>query len=118
MWLGLFCRNQGVSEMKSRSQRNTVLILPVAVFAIFAGIAGAQAQENPGLLTIKRIYSQPSLSGRLNRGVQWTPDGKSISYFETSGQGKQAKSELWQMDAASGQKHILVDARVGIFVGA
>src|SRR5690349_5121519 len=59
-------------------------------------------------LTIERIYSQPSLSGRLTRGLAWTPDGKALSYFETKGTGKEAKTELWTMDAASGERRLLV----------
>src|SRR6266404_3077325 len=61
-------------------------------------------------LTVERIYSQPSLSGRLTRGLAWTPDGKGLSYFETKGSGKDAKTELWVMDAASGERRILVEA--------
>jgi dipeptidyl-peptidase-4 len=61
-------------------------------------------------LTVERIYSQPSLSGRLTRGLAWTPDGKQLSYFETKGLGKEAKTELWVMDAASGERRLLVAA--------
>jgi dipeptidyl-peptidase-4 len=59
-------------------------------------------------LTIERIYSQPSLSGRLTRGLTWTPDGKRLSYFETKGSGKEAKTELWAMDAANGERRLLI----------
>jgi dipeptidyl-peptidase-4 len=59
---------------------------------------------------VERIYSQPSLSGRLTRGLAWTPDGKGLSYFETKGSGKDAKTELWVMDAASGERRLLVPA--------
>jgi len=59
---------------------------------------------------VERIYSQPSLSGRLTRGLAWTPDGKQLSYFETKGSGKDAKTELWAMDAASGERRQLVSA--------
>ena len=42
--------------------------------------AAAPASYKP--LTVDRIYSQPSLSGRLTRGVAWTPDSKQFSFFE------------------------------------
>ncbi|HYL86933.1 MAG TPA: DPP IV N-terminal domain-containing protein [Candidatus Angelobacter sp.] len=61
-------------------------------------------------LTVERIYSQPSLSGRLTRGLAWSPDGKRISYFETKGTGKEARTELWSMDAATGERRLLVTA--------
>ncbi len=61
-------------------------------------------------LTVERIYAQPSLNGRLTRGLAWAPDGKQLSFFETKGAGKDAKTELWVMDAASGQRRLLVAA--------
>src|SRR5712671_3973405 len=72
-----------------------------------------EAQQPAGAakaLTVERIYSQPSLSGRLTRGLAWTPDGKQLNYFETKGAGKDAKTELWVMDAASGERRLLVAA--------
>lgn len=61
-------------------------------------------------LTVERIYSQPSLSGRLTRGIAWTPDSKQISFFESKGTGKEAKTELWAMDVANGQRRLLLSA--------
>ena len=72
--------------------------------------APSGGQEQQGLLTVKRIYGQPSLSGRLNRGVEWSADGKLVSFIETTGQGKNAKSELWTLDAASGKRQLLVSS--------
>jgi len=80
------------------------------------GSCGVLAQQkaatalNPGELTVGRIYSQPSLSGRLTRGIAWTPGNQRISYFETKGSGKDAKPELWTMDAATGERALLVSA--------
>ncbi len=76
---------------------------------VFAQQKAATAAR-PGELTVERIYSQPSLSGRLTRGIAWTPDNKRISYFETKGSGKDAKPELWAMDAATGERTLLVSA--------
>src|SRR5262245_20248101 len=79
-----------------------------------AGLAACAATnswaQSPNELTVKRIYSQPSLSGRLNRGVQWSPDSKLVSFFETKGQGKDSQSELWAMDAATGERRLLATA--------
>jgi len=70
--------------------------------------AAALASYKP--LTVDRIYSQPSLSGRLTRGVAWTPDSKQISFFESKGVGKEAKTELWALEVASGQRRLLLSA--------
>jgi dipeptidyl-peptidase-4 len=61
-------------------------------------------------LTVDRIYSQPSLSGQLTRGIAWTPDSKQLSFFKSEGAGKEAKTELWVMDVASGQRRLLLSA--------
>jgi len=61
-------------------------------------------------LTIERIYSQPSLSGRLTRGIAWSPDGKQLGFFESKGTGKDAKTELWVMEVPSGERRLLVSA--------
>src|SRR5260370_2325022 len=61
-------------------------------------------------LTVERIYSQPSLNGRPTRGLTSTPDGKQVSYFEPKGAGREAKTELWVMDAATGERKLLVAA--------
>src|ERR1700730_6020123 len=86
------------------------------VFHVFlcAGARIPVAQQPPvdrgKALTVERIYGQPSLSGRLARGLTWTPDSRQISYFETKGVGKEAKTDLWVMDAATGTRRLLVAA--------
>jgi dipeptidyl-peptidase 4 len=72
----------------------------------------AAAQQNgagkgQSQLTVERIYSAPSLSGRPLRDTTWSPDGKLLSYLdENAGQ-----PEIWAVDAASGQRRVLVDAQ-------
>ena len=90
--------------------RSSVFLSAFALVAILSPSSAAQqAAAAPGkALTVERIYSQPSLSGRLTRGLVWTPDGKALSYFETKGSGKEARTELWVMDAANGERRLLV----------
>src|SRR6266850_6058198 len=81
------------------------------LLGFFASPLVAQQSATSGkALTVERIYSMPSLSGRLTRGLAWAPDGKQLSYFETQGAGKEARTELWTMDAASGERRLLVAA--------
>ncbi|HXN51202.1 MAG TPA: DPP IV N-terminal domain-containing protein [Candidatus Acidoferrum sp.] len=70
--------------------------------------AAAPASYKP--LTVDRIYSEPSLSGRLTRGIAWTPDSKQISFFESKGAGKEPKTDLWALEVASGQRRSLLSA--------
>jgi dipeptidyl-peptidase 4 len=89
----------------------SVLLVTLLLSAYFAASSAAQQPTGAGkALTVERIYSQPSLSGRLTRGLVWTPDGKQLGYFETRGSGKDAKTELWVMDAANGERRLLVAA--------
>src|SRR5271169_4495519 len=86
----------------------------LATFFLSAFLIPSSAARQPATagkaLTVERIYSQPSLSGRLTRALAWTPNGKQLSYFETNGTGKEAKTELWAMDGASGERRLLVAA--------
>ena len=72
--------------------------------------AAAAAPATTGkALTVERIYGdEPSLSGRLTKGIAWTPDSKQLSFFETKGVGKDAKTELWVMDVATGARRALL----------
>lgn len=100
--------------MRLRQVLSAALPLVIGVLIGASSPVGAAAQQASAAtaagkaLTVDRIYSTPSLSGRLTRGLVWTPDGKQLSYFETKGSGKEAKTEMWVMDAASGQRHLLV----------
>jgi len=104
--------NLDLREFKTRN------LIPFALlFAISHSCAplvfSHQAPKNtvnpaPGQLTVDRIYSQPSLSGRLTSGVAWLPDKKRLSYQETSGSGKDARTSLWVLDLASGQRSVLI----------
>src|SRR5260370_8336167 len=89
--------------------RSSVLLSAIALVAILSPSSAAQqAAAAPGqALTVERIYSQPSLSGRLTRGLVWTPDGKALSYFETKGSGKEAKTELSRIDAPTPYPRLL-----------
>src|SRR2546425_13053293 len=96
--------------MRSRDLGDRMISLGILLLVLttFSPAARAQTASGGKALTIERIYSQPSLSGRLTRGLAWTPDGKELSYFETKGSGRDAKTELWVMDAASGERRLLV----------
>jgi dipeptidyl-peptidase-4 len=98
-------------SLRCRVSCFSVFLAPLLYSAFFVPFSAAQQPTGAvKALTVERIYSQPSLSGRLTRGLAWTPDGKQLSYFETKGSGKDAKTELWVMDAASGERRLLVAA--------
>jgi dipeptidyl-peptidase-4 len=88
----------------------TGIVVSVGLPSVAAAQEPAVARAAGKALTVDRIYSQPSLSGKMMRGLVWTPDGKQLCYFETKGSGKEAKTELWGIDTASGERRLLVAA--------
>lgn len=55
--------------------------------------AAQQPGENRSQLTVERIYSAPSLSGRILRDTVWSPDGKLLTYLDNGGGDR--KSGQW-----------------------
>ena len=97
--------------MSSRfASRAALVALFAAVLPAALAAQAAQSSAAGKTLTVERIWSQPSLNGRLLRGLVWSPDGARLGFFQTSGSGKAAATELWMMDAASGEKKLLVGA--------
>jgi dipeptidyl-peptidase 4 len=80
------------------------------ILAFFGSACFGQGAASPKELTVERIYSQPSLGGRLFSGLAWTPDGKTLTYLETKGRGKEAKKELWSISAETGERKQLLSA--------
>ena len=99
--------------MHAATVRSCALAVSLAAIAIPAAKpARAQAAKVPGkTLTVERIYSAPNLNGSIERGIAWSPDGKRFAYFHSSG-AKDAVTELWAMDAATGKSSVLVDAKL------
>src|SRR5215470_7908571 len=82
----------------------------VLVACAFANSACVAQEKSRKALTVERIYSAPSLSGRPTPGLAWSPDGKMVSFFEAKGVAKEANTELVAMDAATGERRVLVTA--------
>ncbi len=93
--------------MKILRDTIAVVTLLTAACATLSAQSGTRSSKQ---LSVERIYSQPSLSGRLYSGLAWTPDGKSLSYLETKGRGKEARKELWSVSAATGERKQLLSA--------
>ena len=99
-----------MAAIRNRSHRNARLagLLCCAIFALGPqSTPAAQAAGAARALTVERIYSYPSLSGRVLHDTVWSPDGKLLTYLtdETDPGGPQ----IWAVDAATGQRRVLVD---------
>ncbi len=88
------------------------VFISVLILALLAVPAHSQPQASTGRkpLTLERIYGEPSLSGTLTTGLDWSPDGKLLSYTESTGRGAEAKREIRVLDLATGERRVLVSA--------
>jgi dipeptidyl-peptidase 4 len=108
-------RNQPILEEEVEMHRiwRSTLVRSLLAAALLAALGAssvlAQSQASRAL-TVERIYSAPSLNGRLTRGIEWEPDGKSISFLASADPENGGSTELWTMDASTGERKVLVDA--------
>jgi dipeptidyl-peptidase 4 len=87
------------------------MLVAAALIALSLGFdpASTVARPKPSKsLTVERIYSAPSLGGSLVQGIQWSPDGKRISFLDRRASG----IEMWTMDGTTGERKILVSGDV------
>jgi len=93
--------------------RVSILFLCAGLYAAPCPPSAAQesgSQRPPStrkLLTVQRIYSKPSLSGRLYAGVAWSPDGQRISFLKEDERASEEKA-IWTIDAATGSAKVLI----------
>jgi dipeptidyl-peptidase 4 len=77
------------------------------VLALCAASALARPRPTKSL-TVERIYGAPSLGGHTTPGIEWAPDGKRISYLRR----ESGTVEMWTLDAATGDRKVLVKGSV------
>jgi dipeptidyl-peptidase-4 len=87
--------------------------LPLALsFAVICWTLAEPAAAQQGKqLTVERIWGQPSLSGSTTQGLQWSPDGKQLSFYQRTGQDREARTDIWVMNPATGEKKMLVETQ-------
>jgi dipeptidyl-peptidase-4 len=80
----------------------------LAIFCVIA-VEPAGAQTAPTKpLTIEQIFTPGAMGGRGPETMEWSPDGTKLSYVQRDEKGVQG--ELWYVDAATGEKKVLVTA--------
>ena len=63
-------------------------------------------------LTIETIFAEGGVTGRPPEAVQWSPDGRKLTFVQRDDAGMHG--ELWYVDAATGEKKVLVsEAKLG-----
>jgi dipeptidyl-peptidase-4 len=59
-------------------------------------------------LTIEALFATGGLTGRGPENTEWSPDGTKLSFVQRDETGEHG--ELWYVDAATGEKKVLVSA--------
>ncbi len=93
-----------------KRQKLFVLCCALLVFTVCIVLSvPAAAQTTPTKpLTIESLFQPGGLAGRGPETMEWSPDGTKLSFVERDQKGEQG--ELWYIDAATGEKKVLVSA--------
>jgi dipeptidyl-peptidase-4 len=91
--------------------KRIVASLPVLLVALFTCTAFPQTEQPAGAagqqtLTIEQIFRAGGLTGRLPQTFAWSPDNTKVSFVQRDASGEHGA--LWYVDAATGQKAVLV----------
>jgi dipeptidyl-peptidase 4 len=70
--------------------------------------ANSQAQQAIKPLTLDQIFAPGGVTGRGPENIEWSPDGSKVSFVQRDDEGE--RGELWYVDAASGEKKVLIAA--------
>jgi dipeptidyl-peptidase 4 len=116
VYLTFHATNGRRTSLSARSCVVMAILLLVLCGGYVRADAKSSKQSDPGQadqtreLTIERIYGEPSLSGSPTTGIEWSPDSKRISYLVRDPQCSNTGTELWTMDAATGERKVLVNS--------
>lgn len=75
-------------------------------FAVFASLSQSSGNAPTKPLTIEAIFAEGGLTGRGPENIKWSPDGSKVSFVQRDDAGDHG--ELWYVDAATGEKKVLV----------
>ena len=74
-----------------------------------SGIAKAEK------ISLERIYSDPSISGKSPKKLKLSPDGKRATYIQAR-EDDYNRYDLWQYEVATGKRSMLIDSKA-LFAG-
>jgi len=82
----------------------SVLLLLSCTALLAPVLAQSPVPQKP--LTIEAIFAPGGLTGRGPETLEWSPDGAKLTFVQRNDTGEQG--ELWYVDAATGEKKVLV----------
>src|SRR5712671_69558 len=85
-----------------------ICVLAAILICLLAGSLFAQSSSPVKPLTIEAIFAPGGLGGRGPENTEWSPDGTKLSFVQRDDEGEHG--ELWYVDAASGERKLLLSA--------
>jgi len=84
-----------------------IRLIPVCLLISFAAAQSASPNNSANKpLTIEAIFAPGGITGRPPETIQWAPDYTKSSFILRDDSG--AHGELWSVDAATGEKKLLI----------
>ncbi|MGH9533516.1 MAG: DPP IV N-terminal domain-containing protein [Terriglobales bacterium] len=87
-----------------------VFAIPAALAAAALAFAAAPKPQatsrGPAQLTVREIYARPGLTGYAPASIEWSPDGRHLSYLLRS--PGHPLANLYLVNTATGQKSLLI----------
>jgi dipeptidyl-peptidase-4 len=84
----------------------TLLAACLLILTTTSALAQSDAARATKPLTLEGIFAEGGLTGRGPEGIKWSPDGKRVSFVQRDDEGEHG--QLWYVDAATGEKKVLV----------
>jgi dipeptidyl-peptidase-4 len=97
-----------VRIVKRQTFSAAAVVLSALLFVLAASLPSWTQTAPTKPLTIEAIYQPGGLTGRGPEFTEWSPDGTRLSFIQRDEKGE--KGELWYVDAATGEKRVLVSA--------
>jgi len=82
-------------------------LITLTTVLLFTALASTQTAPAKKTLTIEAIFAPGGITGRGPETVEWSPDSARVSFVQRDDSGEHA--ELWSVDAASGEKKLLLN---------
>jgi dipeptidyl-peptidase-4 len=85
--------------------KKPIVLTAVLLFALLAFAQASAPAKKP--LTIEAIFAAGGITGRGPETLEWSPDSTRFSFVQRDDSGEHA--ELWSVDAATGEKKLLLN---------
>jgi dipeptidyl-peptidase-4 len=85
--------------------RFTVIVLFCVALAVAQPTPADSQPKTP--LTIEAIFAEGGITGRAPENIRWSPDNSRFAFIQRDDSGDHG--ELWVVDAASGEKKVLIN---------